>query len=307
MAPLALLRNRVPCSLQRSMRQYPKLGVIALVAVLAACSSTTHRTSAPTTVRTASCTPSTRAGKHEFAYGGLRRTYRVALPADQTPRHPLLLALHGFASSSTQFDRETGLDKQGTDRGYVVVTPDAAQSPTNWNIFGAPNQPNDFGFINALLKAITPHLCVDTSAMFAVGHSAGSAFAGFLVCKPPYRFVGVAMVEATVPSTCPARVRPAVVSIHATGDPVVLYNGGLGIGQTVPIPPVRQTVAQLAHARGCAKAVDKKVSPFVTERRYAGCKPGSDVALYTIHGGGHLWAPGDTSTILDFFDSVGTR
>jgi polyhydroxybutyrate depolymerase len=238
----------------------------------------------------------------------LPRTYRLALPADDGERHPLVLALHGFASSSAQFDRETGIDKQGTARGYVVITPDAAQSPTNWNIFGAPNQPNDFGFINALLTSVTPHLCVDTKAVFAVGHSAGSAFAGFLVCKPPYRFVGVAMVEATVPSTCPARVTPAVVSIHATGDPVVLYNGGRGIGQTVPIPPVRQTIAQFARARACApKPVDRKVSPFVIERHYNDCKHGSDVALFTIEGGGHLWAPGDTSTILDFFDRVTTR
>jgi polyhydroxybutyrate depolymerase len=243
-----------------------------------------------------------------MTFAGTRRTYRLALPSNKTTPHPMIVALHGFASSAAQFDRETGIDKQGTDRGYVVLTPDAAQSPTNWNIFGAKNQPDDVGYINALMQGVTPHLCVDTSAVFLVGHSAGSAFAGFLVCKPPYRFAGVAMVEATVPSTCPARITPAVVSIHATGDPVVLYNGGLGIGQTVPIPPVRQTVARLAQARGCAHTpIDRMVSPFVTQRRYKSCKPGSDVELYTIHGGGHLWAPGDTSTILDFFDQVSGR
>jgi polyhydroxybutyrate depolymerase len=282
-----------------------------LLALLIAggCAAHAH-TSAPahSTTTAAGCAPTLRPGPHEFAFKGTHRTYRLALPADDGAHHPLLVAIHGFASSAAQFDRETGLDKQGASRGYVVVTPDAAQNPTNWNIFGAKNQPDDFGFLNALLPTITPQLCVDPSAVFAVGHSAGSAFAGFLVCKPPYRFAGVAMVEATVPSTCPARVTPAVVSIHATGDPVVLYNGGLGIGQTVPIPPVQQTVAQLAQARGCApKAIDRKVSPFVSERRYRECKAGSDVALYSIQGGGHLWAPGDTSTILDFFDRVSER
>jgi poly(3-hydroxybutyrate) depolymerase len=53
--------------------------------------------------------------------------------------------------------------------------------------------------------------------------------------------------------------------------------------------------------------VDSKVPPFVTERRYARCKPGSDVTLYSIHGGSHLWARGDTSAILDFFGRVETR
>jgi len=43
------------------------------------------------------------------------------------------------------------------------------------------------------------------------------------------------------------------------------------------------------------------------ERHYTECTHGSNVALFTIEGGGHLWAPGDTSTILDFFDRITTK
>jgi poly(3-hydroxybutyrate) depolymerase len=76
---------------------------VLAVALLAACSSTARSASAPTTVAAARCTSTTLAGKHEFMYGGMRRSYRLALPANDGQHHPLLLALHGFASSSTQF------------------------------------------------------------------------------------------------------------------------------------------------------------------------------------------------------------
>jgi polyhydroxybutyrate depolymerase len=213
-----------------------------------------------------------------------------------------VLVLHGFASSSAQFDRETDFPALGTARGDVVVTPDASGSPTNWNIFGAPNQPDDYGFVRALLASVIPRSCVDRARVYVAGHSAGSAFAGFLACKPPYLFAAVAMVSATVPSTCPRTVTPAIISVHGTADPVVPYDGGLGIGQTVPIPPVRQTDAQLARDRHCATSpVDDHLAPHVARRRYRACEHGDDVELLTLEGGGHLWEPGTTARILDFF------
>jgi polyhydroxybutyrate depolymerase len=218
-------------------------------------------------------------------------------------RHPLLLVVHGFASSAEQFDRETNFERDGVKRGYVVLTPDGVGSPTNWNLFGAKGQPDDYVFVGALVASVTRHACVDTARVVIAGHSAGSAFAGFLACRKPYRFAVVAMVSATVPSTCPPDVTPAVISVHGTADPAVPYAGGLGIGQTVPIPPVRTTIAHLAKARRCAaKPTDTRVARDVVRRRYRNCARGDDVELFTIERGGHLWSPGTTTRILDFFD-----
>jgi polyhydroxybutyrate depolymerase len=280
--------------------------IAAAVVVFAACSSHASAHSPTTTVAATTarpaCTPSLAAGLHRFPWKGTTRTYRLALPANDGVRHPLVLVLHGFASSSAQFDRETKFPALGTARGDVVLTPDASGSPTNWNIFNAPNQPDDYGFVRSLLATVIPRTCVDRASVHVVGHSAGSAFAGFLACKPPYPFAAVAMVSATVPSTCPHTITPAIISVHGTSDPVVPYVGGLGIGQTVPIPPVRQTDAQLAHDRHCTTTpVDDVVAPKMVRRRYLRCAHGDDVELLTLVGGGHLWAPGVTPRILDFF------
>lgn len=245
------------------------------------------------------------------------RAYRVAMPHADGSLHPMVLLFHGFASSKEAIDADTGMERAGTARGFVVVTPDGTGSPRTWHFLGAGSD-DDFAFVDALARDVTAHACVDAHQVFAAGHSAGSAFTGFLVCRPPYRFAGAAMVEATIPSTCPATVTYSVVSVHGTADRTVLYDGGLGEGQTVPIPPVRQTVAALARRNGCAAGPTTDTpAPGVERLRYSSCAHGHEVELLSIVGGGHPWAGGlqatatepavpgarffATDAILDFF------
>ena len=250
------------------------------------------------------------------------RAYRIALPAgyDGTKAAPLLMLFHGFASSPAAIDADTGLEKLGATRGYVVVSPQGSGSPSSWSFVG-PQATKDFAFVVGLTKFVLQTVCVDPAHVFAAGHSAGSAFTGFLVCRPPYLFAGAAMVEATIPSTCPANVAQSVLAVHGTADPVVLYNGGKGMGQTMSIPPVKQTIASLAKRAGCrAVAEDTRPASGVVLSEYPDCSAGRRVALLTIEGGTHPWAGGlqakreergvpgaqysASTAILDFFDKV---
>jgi polyhydroxybutyrate depolymerase len=245
------------------------------------------------------------------------RAYRIAMPRADGSRHPLVVLFHGFASSKEAIDADTGMDRAGVARGFVVVTPDGTASPRTWHFLGAGSD-DDFAFVDALVREVTARACVDPHRVYAAGHSAGSAFTGFLVCRAPYRFAAVAMVEATIPSSCPPDVTYAVISVHGTADAIVLYDGGLGAGQTVPIPPVRQTIASLATRNGCANTpATGTPAPGVERLRYDSCAHGRDVELLTVVGGGHPWAGGlqakttepnvagaqysATDAILDFF------
>lgn len=294
---------------------------VMVVLVAAACSSAgAKRAAAPasTTTTAPTCAPALAAGTHTF-HG---RTYHVSVPAAGGRRHPMIVLFHGFSSSKEAIDADTGLDKLGAQRGYVVVTPDGASNPRTWNfIAGASgSKADDYGFVNALLDDIEPRLCVDTARVYATGHSAGSAFTGFLVCHKPYRFAAIANVSATIPSSCPPSTTYGVLSIHGTLDATVLYNGGRGAGQSVPIPAVKQTVASLAQRNGCAPTpVTEQIAPGVERMRYTGCPHGRQVALLSILGGGHPWPGGlqarslekairsaqfsATNAILDFFDN----
>jgi polyhydroxybutyrate depolymerase len=276
----------------RNNRMLTLLASALTLAMCAACSSHPNATRTRTTRHT--CTPTLRSGT--YTLNG--RAYRVAMPRADGSLHPLVLLFHGFASSKEAIDADTGMEQAGTARGFVVVTPDGTGSPRTWHFLGAGSD-DDVAFAGALVGDVTAHACVDVHRVFAAGHSAGSAFTGFLVCRAPYRFAGAAMVEATIPSTCPTNVTYAVVSVHGTADRTVLYDGGLGEGQTVPIPPVRRTVADLATRNGCAAPTTDTPAPGVERMRYSGCAHGHEVELLTIVGGGHPWAGGLQATATE--------
>jgi poly(3-hydroxybutyrate) depolymerase len=65
------------------------------------------------------------------------------------------------------------------------------------------------------------------------------------------------------------------------------------MGQTVPIPPVKQTVASLAKRAGCAPtpAADSP-APGVERLHYTDCRDNKDVELLTIVNGQHPWPGG---------------
>ena len=270
-----------------------RVALVLVVVVLAACNSSSKHAAAPvsTTTTVAPCVGHEAAGRHTLG----TRTYSLALPRADGRRHPMVVLFHGYASSAAGIDADTSLDKLGTARGDIVVTPDGSSNPKTWNfISGASGSAaDDFDFIDALVAHLEQSLCVDAHHVYAAGHSAGSAFVGFLACHKPYPFAAIAMVEATIPSTCPSSVTQAVLSVHGTADTIVPYNGGLGIGQTVPIPAVKQTIANLAKRNGCAAtpAADKPAAG-VDRLRYTGCRDNKDVELLSIVGGQHPWAGG---------------
>lgn len=260
---------------------------------------------------------------HTFSFENEDRTYLLALPGDYDGRaaHALVFNFHGFSGNKEAQEIYTAMGDLGTERGYVVVTPEALGDPTDWNYFGDEDRPDDFGFIGALLSHLSEQLCIDEDRIYAAGHSAGSAFTGFLVCTEPYRFAAAAMVAAFIPTTCPTdEVAPSAIVFHGTDDPLVPYDGG-EVGEGGPgIPPALDTLEQFAEEYSCDEPVVEQPDESIETRTLQGCVHGSEVVMYSFTGGGHGW-PGNetdvdlggqpdnpliefpaTETILDFFD-----
>jgi polyhydroxybutyrate depolymerase len=102
----------------------------------------------------------------------------------------------------------------------------------------------------------------------------------------------------------PGRCRPsepvAVLEVHADTDEVVSYGGKeftMGGGHHV-LPSAHATVATWAERDACTGPLAPFGSPVdwdmavpgaeTTTERYAGCPPGIDVELWTVHGGRHV-------------------
>jgi polyhydroxybutyrate depolymerase len=220
---------------------------------------------------------------------------------------PLVLNFAGFAGSKESHEAFTQMGAKGAARGFVVVTPDALGTPRQWNMFGLANQADDFAFVHALVADLEHRLCIDPDRVYASGHSNGSAFAGFLVCRAPYVFAAVAMVSATTPAGCPAGVAPAVLAVAGTADASVPYAGGLVAGSTIPIPSALGTISFYAKRYHCAQPARlTRPSVGATQMQYSGCTDGAEVTLDTVAGGTHPW-PGGPAAAADPHDSAAGR
>jgi polyhydroxybutyrate depolymerase len=291
--------------------------LIAIVLAVAGCSSSgssagngSSQTSAPhaqaggaadcTPARTIPATPR----EHSIVSAGVARAYLLDLPPgyDGRTAGPMVLDFHGFASNAVEQDARTQLSTKGGRRGYIVVTPQSM--PPQWNLAAGPKPADDdYAFIDSLVSDLEHQLCVDPHAVFAAGHSNGSAFAGFLVCREPYRFAGVAMVSATVPSACPAPHRPWVMAVAGTSDPSVPYNGGTVAGSTIHIPSVADTFAGYQRTYRCTTR-SPMTTPQAGIQRQAltGCAGGAQVQFDSVIGGTHAW-PGSSAATADATDS----
>jgi polyhydroxybutyrate depolymerase len=288
--------------------------LVVVLAVLSSCSSGGTTAQPPVVVTTTTvadaCTPSRPAppsGAQVFAFNGAQRTYLLDVPADYDGRSafPLAFSFHGFASNGAASEANTSMGAKGAARGYVVVTP--SSDPPEWNLFTDPARADDYAFVHALAADIKSRLCIDPERVYAAGHSNGSAFVGFLVCKPPFEFAAVAMVSATVPSTCPDGVAPAALAIAGTADPQVPYAGGTVGGSTIGIPAATDTVAAYVTHYHCG-ADGAKDTPLagVDRVRYFGCVDGAEVLFDTIVGGTHPW-PGSSAAVADQANSAAGR
>jgi polyhydroxybutyrate depolymerase len=189
--------------------------------------------------------------------------------------------LHGHGGSAGEHDANTAMGSRGPARGFVVATPEALGEPRRWNFDRRPTGTDDYRFIEELVDVLVDRACVDPERVFVAGSSNGAAFAGFLACTPPFRFAAVAMVIATVPSTCPPEVTPSVLTIRGTADTTVPYGNAVGFVRS-----------HAAHHRCPDPPLEDEPRPGVRRMRFAGCAGGAEVVLLTVVGGAHAWPGG---------------
>ena len=258
-------------------------------------SSATAATPATTAAPSVDC----RAGDHQLVHDGATRQYRLAMPDGATAPPPLVIDLHGHGGSIDKQDANTGLSTAGTARGFAVVTPQALGEPSRWNFRRQADQPDDVGFLDALLTDLVQRGCADPGRIYAAGHSNGAAFAAVLACSPPNRIAAVAMVSATTPVGCPEGIAPAVLAIAGTADPTVPYEGRAGAA-----PPANATIDAYADRYGCGPATASEPWPGVSRRAHLDCREGTAVVLDTVEGGLHAW-PGGPAAQLEANSAAG--
>ncbi len=249
--------------------------------------------------------------------GGVARTYTVRVPFgyDGSTPAPLVVVFHGHGMTAQLQAAYDLLGAKGTARGYIVVYAqglDGSDGQPSWNFQGDPTAPNDVLFADDLVTQLEGSFCVDTQREYIAGHSAGSAFTGYLACQSARNFSGAAMVSATMqPLTCATARQLSTIHFQGTNDTKVPYNGGVVAGTTIPVAPVETGVHDWAAQNGCFLVpLTTSLQTDLVQIDYWACPAGREDVLYRVVNGSHGW-PGTllgtldvpaSDMILDFFD-----
>jgi polyhydroxybutyrate depolymerase len=264
---------------------------------------------------------------------GMDRYYLLTTPAPSTPSptptptksatagtpvpRPLVVDIHGLAEGASVHAITTQFGALGQKDGFVAVFPNGTGNPVQWNTTDQTKSNPDLEFITALLQQVESTQCIDMSRVYASGLSDGSFMVSLLACTMSNSFAAIGAVSGLqLPKPCHTTRSVPIITFHGTADPILYFNGGVGVGllkslfgtSGTPSPSaststtttttqpaklhgrgVPATVQGWAVKDGCnPKSTDTRLSSQVIRRTYV-CPPKTNVLFYIIVGGGHAW------------------
>ena len=256
--------------------------------------------------------------------GGQPRGYWLFVPRGYNPGvpTPLVISLHGFASSAGGQRLLSRWDKLAEKENFCLVYPQGTGSPLRWNasdFFGAPRV-DDVGFIKDLLADLPHWLSIDPRCIYVNGMSNGGTMTARLASEMADVFSAVGIVSGPPvdpPGGFQEERSVPLIAFYGTADPIVKYDGGMADTTLITrlarlpahratFPPVKPWITAWAQRNGCRPLPESlPACGDARGERYTGSQPASEVVFYTIAGGGHTWpggAPipvGKTSRSLD--------
>ncbi|HLD36407.1 MAG TPA: PHB depolymerase family esterase [Planctomycetota bacterium] len=248
----------------------------------------------------------------------LKRTYLIHLPAsyDKSRTRPLVIALHGGGGTGERMINLTlsGLNTLADKDGFIVVCPDGIEK--HWND-GRPQAISrshkegidDVGFISALIDQLDKEFGIDRKRVYVTGISNGAKMSFRLACEITDKIAAIASVAGSMVDPIIVYKKPsqpiAVMVIHGTDDPLVLWGGGpicfpfskRDFGRSIPVPDavkfwVTHNQCQPMAAGTDEPDLDPNDGTRVYKEVYSGGADNTEVVFYKIQGGGHTWPNG---------------
>ena len=221
------------------------------------------------------------------------------------PRHvwrrgglPLVLVLHGGASSPETIARMSEMHQIAEREGFIVAYPAGTpgKSGLTWHPAGSgtARKTGDTRFIRALIADLRQHHEIDSARIFAAGFSIGGSLVYELSCLLDDQIAAGAVVGGAMTTIYRDPSRPvSLIHIHGTKDRRVPLEGGRGPATRRPSEwlPVRAGIERWCRINQCASEpqVVWLGEQGVTGYRYLGA---ADVELWLVECGHHVWPGG---------------
>ncbi|MRR30447.1 hypothetical protein EG834_09040 [bacterium] len=231
---------------------------------------------------------------------GENRSYDLYLPKSINPSKPapLVISLHGYSSKPSDMIYSTRWNNLADSEGFIAVYPLAHGSPTYWRTTGstypAESAMMDVQFISDIISQLEGKYNIDAARIYVNGMSNGGGMTIVLACHLADRLAAVGSVAGaySYPADLCTPSRPVpLIAFHGSDDPTIPYDGGMAFGFNYPSLPL--FAENWASSNNCTETKSTPQEGEISITEYTLCTQNADVALYTIHGGGHTW-PGDT-------------
>lgn len=231
--------------------------------------------------------------------------YLIALPASGGGGAPLLVALHGAASSPEAVAALTGLTSAATAAGVAVALP--ASAGVVWND-GRGSEPgfadltprNDVAFLEAVVNDAVKRFGVDASRVSVVGLGSGGSMALQLGCRRPAVASSLVVVNASLwdyqRRACASSGLPSLLLIHGDDDPRTPWDGRSlqAAGVDARSLGVDGTLAYWGGRLGCTGAPE----PASAVSMVGGCPTDRFAASVRVAGGGGTWPTPDRAVTV---------
>lgn len=259
-------------------------------------------------------------GEHEWEilWQDRKRRAIVYSPPTAPARPPVILAFHGNGVNARQMVDFTGLNELADREGCVIVYPNGegrVPQARSWNAGNCCGHAHhhgvdDLGFIDRLRYRLV-HSGVDPTRIYATGMSNGAMMSYLLAARRAEHFAAIAPVAGPM-ALEPSDVQPSqampICHFHGDCDQYTPFVGGQGSRSISKICflSIPATIAAWVKANGCRE--QPRIEPLesshddgtsVTLQRHPHPDNSVEVALYVIHGAGHIWPGRDSGwTVL---------
>ncbi len=247
--------------------------------------------------------------RFSFVHDGITREYLVHVPkSHRGAPAPMLIALHGGGGDADNQanDDNYKLISKSEQAGFIAVFPNGySRLPSGvfatWNAgacCGAAQKSgiDDVGFIRAVIHRMERQASIDPRRVFATGMSNGAMMSWRLACEAP-EIRAIAPVEGTDnTAACKPQHPIPVIEFHATDDPNVPFNGGVGVGPSrTDFVSVLATQAKWVRIDKANRAATRVLTVPGAHCDLHAAKPGgAPIELCVTDTGGHSWPGGGT-------------
>lgn len=250
----------------------------------------------------------------EIEVGDRDRTYLYhhppgwGAPENAGKTFPLVISLHGRMGQGISQESLTHMTDVADREGFIVVYPDGFRR--SWHDAresgpAADHHVDDVAFIDKLIDTFIAEHAADPTRVYITGTSNGGFMTYRIACQLAGKIAAAAPVIALMPDQTPFECKPSrpvpIMITAGDADPLIPYEGGAVTGDDDKghNMSAQATRAKWAEMNACEGGVDFMQTIDVVddgtrihEMRHSSCAQGSEVALFTVEGGGHTWPGG---------------